>query len=160
MQGVVPQALAAVLLSAFLLQGCAATREPDPQSDAALIDGLRRQIRDAELAGDASVFGRVAVAEVVVMPPGAAPIQGRDATVTAMQGFFRNFELRIDYSAAQVDVHGDTAIDHGTFTQTVVPKNAANDAPPRASAGSYLWVYRRMPDGSWQQTHAIWNLKP
>jgi len=141
----------------LLLPACATKPTPDIARDRAAIDGLRQRIRDAELAGDASVFGQVAVADVVVMPPGAAPIQGRDATVKAMEGFFRNFELRIDYTAAPVQVRGDTAIDHGTFTQSIVPRNGG---APQPGAGSYLWVYRRMPDGSWQQTHAIWNTKP
>jgi len=157
MHRVVPRALAAILLSTVALQGCDSIREMELKSAASDIAALRQRIRAAELAGDASVFAKVAVPEVVVMPPGAAPIQGRDATVKAMEGFFRNFELRIDYTAAPVDVRGDTAIDHGTFTQTIVPKNGGAEQP---GAGSYLWIYRRMPGGTWQQTHAIWNVKP
>lgn len=150
--------LLAVAVGACLLSlGCATTVKPDAAADRAAIAALRQEIRDAELAGDASVFARVAVPEVVVMPPGAAPIHGREATVAAMAGFFRNSELRIDYDAAQVQVQGDTAVDHGTFTQTITAKNGG---APQPGAGSYLWVYRRMPDGSWQQTHAIWNVKP
>jgi uncharacterized protein (TIGR02246 family) len=141
----------------LLLTACATTNVPDISRDQAVIGEIRQKIRAAEFAGDASVFATVATPDVVVMPPGAAPILGRDATVKAMEGFFRNFELRIDYAAAPVEVRGDTAIDHGTFTQTIVSKGGAE---PAASAGSYLWVYRRMPDGHWLQTHAIWNVKP
>jgi uncharacterized protein (TIGR02246 family) len=144
------------LVSCLLLQSCAAPGMLDASADRSAIEQIRQRIRNAELAGDASVFGQVAVADVVVMPPGAAPIVGRDATVTAMQGFFRDFELRIDYVAAPVEVRGDTAIDHGTFTQSIVPKSGA---APRPGSGSYLWVYRRTAGGKWLQTHAIWNVK-
>lgn len=142
----------------LLLAACATTTTaPDIPRDQRVIGELREKIRVAELAGDASVFATVATPDVVVMPPGAAPIVGRDATVKAMEGFFRIFELRIDYTPAPVEVRGDTAIDHGTFTQTIVSKSGA---APASSVGSYLWVYRRMPGGQWLQTHAIWNVKP
>ena len=141
----------------LLLTACATSPMPEMSRDQAVIGEIRQKIRAAELAGDASVFATVATPDVVVMPPGAAPILGRDATVKAMEGFFRSSKLRIDYAAAPVEVRGDIAIDHGTFTQAIVPKNGGAEQP---SAGSYLWVYRRMPDGSWQQTHAIWNVKP
>lgn len=159
-------ALLLMLLAA--LQACGSSGpggrggSTDVAQDRAAIEQLRQRIRDAELAGDASVFGQVAVADVVVMPPGADPITGRDATVAAMQGFFTNFELHIDYAASPVEVHGDMAIDHGTFTQTISAKHAvAQDqaAAPLKGSGSYLWIYRRSPDGQWLQTHAIWNLK-
>lgn len=165
----IPAGRSALLLTFIsVLQACGPSGHggkggsTDIAQDRAVIEQLRQRIRDTELAGDAAVFGQVAVADVVVMPPGASPVAGRDATVAAMQGFFANFELRIDYAAAPVEVHGDMAIDHGTFTQTITAKNAVAQDPaaaPLKGSGSYLWIYRRSPDGQWLQTHAIWNLK-
>ncbi len=138
----------------MLLAGCGNNGRPSASGDRAAVDRIRDQIREAELAGDASVFERVAAENVVVMPPGAQPIVGRAATVTAMQKFFGQFELRIDYTSTGIDLQGDVAIDRGIYAQTVTSQGGG---APQAGKGSYLWVYRRAADGTWRQTHAIWN---
>ncbi len=153
-----PAGLPGKILAGFatwiLLAGCESSSKPSATDDRAALDRIRDQIREAELAGDAAVFERVAEEDVVVMPPGAHPIVGRAATVSAMQKFFGQFELRIDYTSTGIDLQGDAAIDRGTYAQTVTPKGGG---APQAGKGSYLWVYRRAADGTWRQTHAIWN---
>jgi uncharacterized protein (TIGR02246 family) len=149
-----PGNILAGLAAWLLIAGCQTTSRPSAAEDRAAIERIRGQIRDAELAGDAAVFERVAADDVLVMPPGAQPIAGRAATVAAMRKFFGRFELRIDYSSTGIDVQGDVAIDRGAYTQTVTPKDGG---APQPGKGSYLWVYRRTADGTWRQTHAIWN---
>jgi uncharacterized protein (TIGR02246 family) len=153
-----PSGLPGKILAGFatwiLLAGCESGSQSPASDDRAAIDRIRAQIREAELAGDATVFERVAAEDVVVMPPGAQPIVGRAETVSAMQKFFGQFELRIDYTNTGVDLQGEVAIDRGTYTQTVTSKGGG---APQAGKGSYLWVYRRAADGTWRQTHAIWN---
>jgi uncharacterized protein (TIGR02246 family) len=144
-----------LLLAGLLLAGCVVeSREFVEAGQVGSIRQLRQQIRDGEIAGDASVFERIAAEDVVVMPPNAAPLAGRAAVVTAMRGFFGKFSMQIDYSDAVIEIRGDTAIDHGRYSQTITPKGGGDAVE---SKGSYLWIYRRDESGEWRQTHAIWN---
>ena len=126
-----------------------------PEADRAALDEIRRQIREAENAGDVAVFGRYAADDVAVMPPKAGLILGREANLNAMRQFFEKFELHIDYSRSVIEVRGNFAVERGIYSQTVRPK-AGGEAV--ASRGCYMWVYRRSPGGGWQQSHAIWNV--
>src|SRR5262245_10948453 len=145
------KSMAAALTS--LLAACGT--HVDPAVDRAVLYQIRNRIVAAENAGDASIFKQVAARNVVVMPPGTAPINGQDASVEAMRRFFETSELRIEYASAEIVVMGDVAIDRGTYSQTTVAKGGGEPSPAK---GSYLWVYQRTDDGRWLQTHAIWNL--
>jgi uncharacterized protein (TIGR02246 family) len=143
------------LLAGLLLAGCIV--ESQQFTDAArihAIEGLRWQIGNAENTGNASVFGKIAADDVVVMPPNAQPIVGRDAAETAMREFFGKFWMQIEYTDSAIEIRGDSAIDRGRYSQTITPKGGGDAVE---SKGSYLWIYRRDESGEWRQTHAIWN---
>ena len=145
----------AVLLAGLLLQACApGGTAGGVTNDRAAIEQIRKQITDAENTGDASVFGQVAAENVVVMPPNTSPISGRAAAVTAMGDFFRRFDMRIEYASKEIEVHGDLAFDRGTYSQAITPKGGGASMK---ETGNYLWLYRRGPEGKWEQTRAIWN---
>jgi len=147
--------LLTLLVSGLALPACTVSKVYPPAADHAAIGELRRQIQEAENAGDASVFERVAAADVVVMPPKAGVLLGRDATVRIMREFFEKTAMHIEYSKSVVEVHPDSAIERGLFSQTLTPKDGG---PAVSSRGSYLWVYRRTNSGGWEMSHAIWNM--
>ncbi len=152
------QALATKLVCfTFCLALSACVTAPDDLSvaeDRAAIDEIRARILEAELKGDASVFEQVATPDVVVMPPNVAPINGREPSVNLMKQFFSENQLHIEYANAQVQVNGDQAFDHGTYSQTVTPKNGG---APLAGKGQYWWFYARNADGIWQQKRVVWT---
>jgi len=142
------------LITCLVLAGCTVNKVYPPAADHAAIGELRRQIQAAENAGDASVFERVAADDVVVMPPKAGVLLGRDATVRVMRDFFAGTTMHIEYSRSVVEVHPDTAIERGLYSQTLTPKDGGQAV---SSRGTYLWVYRRTHSGGWEMSHAIWN---
>jgi len=91
---------------------------------------------------------------VVVIPPNAKPINGREAGVDLMRQFFSQNELHIEYQSALIQVNGDQAFDRGSYSQTVTPKAGG---AAMSSKGSYWWFYARNSDGNWQQTRVIWT---
>ena len=127
---------------------------PNAEEDRAALEQIRARILEAELKGDASVFEQVAAPDVVVQPPNAKPISGRDASVDLMRQFFSQNELHIEYASVQTEVFGDLAFDRGSYSQTVTPKGGG---APVAGKGNYWWFYAREPDGNWQQTRVIWT---
>jgi uncharacterized protein (TIGR02246 family) len=122
--------------------------------DRAAIEQIRARILEAELKGDASVFEQVAAPEVVVIPPNAKAVDGRDASVEMMRQFFSKNQLHIEYANTQVQVNQDQAFDRGTYSQTVTPKDGG---APIAGKGSYWWFYARAEDGNWRQTRVVWT---
>jgi len=137
------------------LTGCITAADfPDSAEDRAALEQIRARILEAELKGDASVFEQVAAPDVVVQPPNAATVNGREASVDLMRQFFSQNALHIEYTSLQIQVNGDQAFDRGSYSQTVTPK--AGGAPV-ASKGNYWWFYARADDGNWQQKRVIWT---
>jgi uncharacterized protein (TIGR02246 family) len=122
--------------------------------DRTALEQIRARILEAELKGDASVFEQVAAPDVVVIPPDATAIHGKDASVEMMRQFFSKNQLHIEYANAQVQVNQDQAFDRGTYSQTVTPKDGG---APITGKGSYWWFYARNEDGNWRQTRVIWT---
>jgi len=145
----------AVLTLCFALNGCLTAGDfPNSEEDRAALADIRARILEAELKGDASVFEQVAAPDVVVQPPNARLVSGRDASVELMRQFFSKYQLNIQYASTQVQVDGNKAFDRGSYTQTVTPKDGG---AAQASKGEYWWFYARADDGNWQQTHVIWT---
>jgi len=122
--------------------------------DRAALGQIRARILEAELKGDASVFEQVAAPDVVVIPPNAKTVNGREASVEMMRQFFSKNQLHIEYASTQIQVNHDQAFDRGTYSQTVTPKDGST---PIAGKGSYWWFYARTDHGNWLQTRVIWT---
>ena len=151
-----PYAFAANLAGLTLciaLNACATAQDFSDDDDHTALARIHERILEAELKGDASVFEQVAAPDVVVMPPNAQAVNGRDASVEMMRQFFSKNELQIEYANTQVQVTYDQAFDRGTYSQTVTPKDGG---APIAGKGSYWWFYTRK-DGNWLQTRVIWT---
>ena len=127
---------------------------PSDDGDRTALEQIRARILEAELKGDASVFEQVAAPDVVVMPPNAKAVNGREASVEMMREFFSKNQLHIEYASTQIQVNHDQAFDRGTYSQTVTPKDGG---APVAGKGSYWWFYTRGDDGNWLQTRVVWT---
>jgi uncharacterized protein (TIGR02246 family) len=134
------------------LNACITSSYSAPE-DRAELEQIHARILEAELKGDASVFEQVAAPDVVVIPPNANAVNGRDASVEMMRQFFDKNQLHIEYANTQVQVNHNQAFDRGTYSQTVTPKDGG---APIAGKGSYWWFYARADDGNWRQTRVIW----
>jgi len=122
--------------------------------DLTALEQIHARIVEAELKGDATVFEQVAAPDVVVSPPNAQAVHGRDASVEMMRQFFSKNQLHIEYANTLVQVNHDRAFDRGTYSQTVTPKDGG---APVAGKGSYWWFYTRGDDGNWLQTRVVWT---
>ena len=124
----------------FALNGCLTAGDfPNAEEDRAALEQIRARILEAELKGDASVFEQVAAPDVVVQPPNAKTVSGRDASVELMRQFFSQYELHIEYASTQIQVDGDQAFDRGSYSQTVTPKDGGAAA---GEQGKLLVVLR------------------
>ena len=82
---------------------------------------------------------QVAAPDVVVQPPNAKTVNGREASVELMRQFFSKYQLNIEYASTQIQVDGDKAFDRGSYSQTVTPKDGG---AARGEQGKILVVLR------------------
>lgn len=120
------------------------------------INQIRREFERAENAGDSSVVDEHCTDDVVAMPPGQPPAAGRDAAKQALEALFAAFDVKVEYTSEEVVVGEELAFDRLTAHETHTPRDGGE---PIEHTVDSLWVYRRSPEGEWNQTRAIWNYR-
>lgn len=104
--------------------------------------------------GDAAGMADQYVADATLVPPNGGMITGREAILAFWTP--RNPEFRTlahSLTTDRLEVSGEVAVEVGTWRQ----ESQLRDEPPRQSAGRYLVVWRRQPDGAWKMQFDSWT---
>jgi quercetin dioxygenase-like cupin family protein/ketosteroid isomerase-like protein len=121
------------------------------------VDRIRAQHIAAVNAGDIGAALGIFATDVAVMPPGQPALQGaslREWFTYVFSNFtLEGFGLRPD----AVEQYGNAAIEHGTWSATLQPRNGS---PSQPVGGTYLTVYARLADGSVRVIRDIFNGMP
>jgi uncharacterized protein (TIGR02246 family) len=137
-------------LLAIAVAGCATTASTVTSTSAgdvrAEVERITEQFEMAANAGRISDLVAFYAPDAIVLPANSPPVVGPAAIGefwTAAAGMkMRNVELTLE----AVEVHGDVAIETGTYAMTLTPPGGA-DINDR---GKYLVVWKRQADGSWK----------
>ena len=116
------------------------------------------KVRDQEVAtlNEASP-GSVAMVyckEVEFIPPSEPALKGIEAVEQWMTAMTDQFEGHLEYTASDVTLLGDWAVEQYAGNVTLTPK-AGGD--PMVEQVRGIHVYHRDKDGHWKITHDIWN---
>ncbi|HEY8561519.1 MAG TPA: DUF4440 domain-containing protein [Pyrinomonadaceae bacterium] len=123
--------------------------------DIAYIDRMRAEIAEAENApNDVEPLRRHSAPELVLIPDGMPPIEGRENALDLMRRMWSVFDVATVYESEAVDVTGDVAIDRGSAKETLRNKTTGESVE---NSFNYLWISKRDENGVWKQTHVIWN---
>ncbi|HJR52366.1 MAG TPA: SgcJ/EcaC family oxidoreductase [Gemmatimonadota bacterium] len=146
----------ALPLAALLhLSGAALAQTPTDSSAAAEeIARSAQAFSQALAAGDPEGMAAQYVDDAVLVPPGGRMIAGRDS----IRAFWtpRNPDFRTlahSLTTDRLEVVGEVAVEVGTWRQ----EGQLRDEEPRESAGRYLVVWRRQPDGAWKMQFDSWT---
>ena len=95
-------------------------------------------------------YGDVAVLyadDAIVLPPEAAVVKGNAAIKEFWSGMaaFKPTDWKL--ATEEVEVHGDVAIETGTYSLKLTPPGAKEAI---ADNGKYMVVWKRQSDGSWK----------
>lgn len=120
----------------------------------AAVGKVRDGYAKAVNAGDARAVAMLYAPEGAEMPPNQPAVKGRAAIEAYHQKLNSMMGAQLTVTATDTIVQGDTAVDIGTFSQTLTPKAAG--AQPVKDTGKYIVVLSRS-GGSWWVTHAIYN---
>jgi ketosteroid isomerase-like protein len=89
--------------------------------------------------------------------PNGDRITGSVALRTLFQNIMATFNSDLTLHSQTLDTSGDLAYDSGDFDETLT--NIATGAKI-ASKGSYIIIFKRQPDGSWQIVQHVWTGTP
>ncbi len=135
-----------------LVSACASTREEFSAADEQAIRDSSARYAKLESSKDAEAWAAISTADAVMMPAGEQPVQGRDALIAWARKIPPGGTL--EATSEEIRGRGDLAVERGTFKATMP---AAAGSAAQSVSGSYLVVWERQQDGSWQISRNIWN---
>lgn len=147
-------AIRTALVVAAAVSGCAAPSKSTRAGDADAIRRMATEYTQAIGDGDRERFVSFFTDSIVIMPPGAPIMQGRDAARDFAWPLFDNFTVQETINYDEIHVDGDWATGRFSYTMTLTPKAGGASTTERGKAIAWL---RRGPTGAWQFSHWIWN---
>lgn len=106
--------------------------------------------------GDAAALAELYTEDAALLPPGAARVDGREEIAALWQGYMDAGVRDFDLETVEVEDHGESASEVGTFSLTV-PDGEGGRA---GGQGKYIVLWRRGDDGVWRLHRDIWNDTP
>ncbi len=123
-------------------------------ADAAGIAKTRSAYEKAAAAQDGAAIAKLYTADGVELPPNAPAAKGHAAIEAYHKGFAQQFMVHgITLTATETQVHGDTAVDIGTYKQTLMAMKGGGMLDDK---GKYV-VLLKKEGGNWMITHSIYN---
>ena len=110
----------------------------------------------ADNQGDVEKVVGLYTPDAVLMPPGGAFVEGRDAIRAHYGALFSRFSLMATLSSRETIVSGEWAFDRGT---TEVASTSKETGETVEAHDKYLMVLHHEEDG-WRIARLIWNRNP
>jgi uncharacterized protein (TIGR02246 family) len=145
-------------LTTVTMAGCARP-QPAPEtrtaSERAAVEAATAAFHESLRANDLAAFMSFVADDVVMAPPGEAPLHGRAqvrAWTDAFMQLFRTSSLTL--SDKEVLVGDGFAVERGSYEWHLVPRQGGE---PLTDRGSYMQVWTRTPDGQWRFAREVYN---
>jgi uncharacterized protein (TIGR02246 family) len=115
----------------------------------AAIEAGNKQFAAAVAKGDAAQLAAMYTGGAMVFPPNGDIVRGREAIQKLWQGALDSGVKEVALTTVEVEAHGDTAHEVGTYDM----KGAGGQALDR---GKYIVIWKR-DQGQWRLHRDIWN---
>jgi len=125
-----------------------------PTSRAA-VESATTAFHQALRTNDTASFLSYVADDVVMMPPGEAPVRGKDAMRAWYAEFlshYRTSSLTLD--DREVFVGPGWATELGSYEWGLTPVGGGTEVVDR---GHYMQVWNQLPDGQWRFARELWN---
>jgi ketosteroid isomerase-like protein len=128
---------------------------PLAAEDIAAIRATDSSFAGAVQAGDAVGMAATYLPDAHLLPPNAAPVEGREAIQRFWKGFVDAYQVTFAGGADEIEGRGDLAYARGHYTLEGRPKAAG--VPPLHDEGKFVEVLRRQSDGTWRYAVDMYN---
>lgn len=147
------RALATAALIAALIPACHDRNVGGASADSTAIVGAAAQYRQGWLNGDTAMALSVISDDVQLMLPGAPDVHGQAGARGVFVEEMTQYHIpTLTVHRQELLLHGDHAIDIGTYEETMVPKRGATIY----ATGRYIVVWRREA-GGWRMWRYMLN---
>jgi ketosteroid isomerase-like protein len=147
------RALATAALIAALIPACYARNVGGSSADSTAIVVAAAQYRQGWLSGDTAMALSVISDDVQLMLPGAPDVHGQAGARKVFVEEMTEYHIpALSVHRQELLLHGDHAIDIGTYEETMVPKRGATIY----ATGRYIVVWRREA-GGWRMWRYMLN---
>jgi ketosteroid isomerase-like protein len=118
------------------------------------VAAIKQMLLDEEtllLADDWEGFSQLYTEDVLLMPPNAPTVRGREALLQMFAGF-----TITEFSSSIEEVYGcgDIAFGRGIFSWTF---SVEGSTEAMSDSGKFVGVWKKQPDGKWLVAVNIWN---
>ena len=137
-----------------VVAGCAPDGPTSQAADEAAIAEFNRQYLAAINEGDIGALADLTTEDHMMIASGGDPLAGKQALVDAMTGAFQRLNFDESWTPQETVVSGDLAYQRGTFVVLATPKAGGDQS---RTAGNFLRIYRRQPDGAWFMVRDSFN---
>jgi uncharacterized protein (TIGR02246 family) len=114
------------------------------------IGATHKTMEDAFYKGDAETMARIYTADAERYVPGVPVFKGQSAIGRAWKADVGPGGNRLRIEVAEVEENGDRAHEVGRFTISAADGSVL-------SAGKYIVIWNRQPDGEWKTYRDIFN---
>jgi ketosteroid isomerase-like protein len=145
-----------VFLCCFTV-GCQQGEEVAAVDDEADIQAIKDVVADFNLALNTGNIDKATLHyadEAIVIPPNRPPLIGKDASINDLQQLFDQFIVQEVDEVEEVQVSGELAVAHYTWSAIVTPKA---EGKPIEENGNGIMVLKKQPEGVWKFTYLIWS---
>jgi len=124
-------------------------------ADTAGVAKARSAYEKAAGAQDAAAIAKLYTADGVEMPPNAPAAKGHAGIEAYHKAFAQQFMVHgITLTATETKIYGDTAVDVGTYKQSLMMQKGGGMVDDK---GKYVVLLKKDASGTWLLTHAIYN---
>ena len=154
-----PRTLAVITVGLAFVLGCDGRKPAEGVSGSAAartsVDSATTAFHQALRTNDTATFLSFLDTDVVMMPPGEAPVRGKEA----MQAWYASLLTQYRTSSLtlanrEVFVGEGWAAELGTYEWGLTPVAGGTTVVDR---GSYMQMWKQLPDGRWRFAREIWN---
>lgn len=124
------------------------------EEDIAAINQARALEAEGASSGDANAALAAYAEDVVFMPPNEPAMTGHDAVRAWFQAASEQMDISVTYTASDVAIAGDWAIERYAGTATFTPKGGGDSVREQIKG---IHIYRRQADGTWKIAQDVWN---
>jgi ketosteroid isomerase-like protein len=150
-------AIAFLAFAAILAPAFSPTAAAPPASTLATLAKIReawvQDLRTKQLEPILKFY----VPDAVFLQPTGERITGSAAIRTLFQTRMATFNSDLTLHSQNLETSGDLAYDSGDFQETLT---VTATGAKIATKGSYIIIYKRQPNGSWQIVQHVWTGTP
>jgi uncharacterized protein (TIGR02246 family) len=111
------------------------------------VEEAGRRHTDAWKRGDADAAAAMYTDDALLMFPSMETVRGRAAIHAFVGSVFSTTRIdRLDVTTEELDVHGDTAYERGTYSEAYTVQGQG----AKQERGRYILVWKRQLDGAWK----------